>query len=120
MAGRHFLCLRPAAYKRVLRMAGAMGVDCLFPVGDGDASKVLAKTPGFDWMNPWEGRSPFKRDQEGLAEYLLPAPVLHDWCRLSRLPLPPVHDVSWLQDHENADRSVCLKLLEGGLDSVCA
>jgi len=35
-------------------------------VGDDGASKVLAKTPGFDWMSPWEGRSPFKRDQEGL------------------------------------------------------
>ena len=36
-------------------------------MGDDGASKVLAKTPGFDWMSPWEGRSPFKRDQEGLA-----------------------------------------------------
>ena len=70
-------------------------------------------------MSPWEGRSPFKRDQEGLAEHLLPASVLYDWYRLSRLPLPPVHQVSWPQDHENADRSVRLKLLEGRPDWVC-
>jgi hypothetical protein len=28
---------------RVLRMAAAMGVDCLFPVGDDDESKVLGR-----------------------------------------------------------------------------
>lgn len=47
--------------QRVLRMAAAMGVECLFPVGDDDESKVLAKTPGFDWLSSWEGRSPFNR-----------------------------------------------------------
>jgi hypothetical protein len=31
--GRHFLCLRPAAYKRVLRMAGAMGGGLPVPRG---------------------------------------------------------------------------------------
>jgi hypothetical protein len=43
--------------QRVLRMAAAMGVDCLFPIGDDDQPKVLAKTPGFDWVGSWEGRS---------------------------------------------------------------
>jgi hypothetical protein len=76
-------------------------VDCLFPVGDDDEPKVLAKTPGFDWVGSWEGRSPFNRDQEGLAEHLLPVSALYDWYRLSRLP--PVHHVSWPQDHELAD-----------------
>jgi hypothetical protein len=80
-----------------------MGVDCLFPVGDDDELKVLAKTPGFDWVDSWQDRSPFNRDQEGLAEHLLPASALYDWYRLSRLPLPPVHQVSWPQDHELAD-----------------
>ena len=89
--------------QRVLRMAAAMGVDCLFPVGDDDELKVLAKTPGFDWVGSWEGRSPFNRDQEGPAEHLLPASALYDWYRPSRLPLPPVHQVSWPQDHELAD-----------------
>ncbi len=89
--------------QRVLRMAAALGVDCLFPVSDDDESKVLAKTPGFDWVGSWQGRSPFNRDQEGLAEHLLPASALYDWYRLSRLPLPPVHHVSWPQDHELAD-----------------
>jgi predicted Zn finger-like uncharacterized protein len=84
-------------------MAAAMGVDCLFPVSDDGESRVLAKTPGFDWVSSWEGRSPFNRDQEGLAEHLLPASALYDWYRLSRLPLPPVHYVFWPQDHELAD-----------------
>lgn len=87
--------------QRALRMAAAMGVDCLFPVGDDDELKVLAKTPGFDWVGSWVGRSPFNRDQEGLPEHLLPASALYDWYRLS--PLPPVHQVSWPQDHELAD-----------------
>ena len=69
--------------QRALRMAAAMGVDCLFPVGDDDELKVLAKTPGFDWVGSWVGRSPFNRDQEGLAEHLLPASALYDWYRLS-------------------------------------
>jgi hypothetical protein len=88
---------------RVLRMAAAMGVDCLIPVSDDDELKVLAKAPGFDWVVSWKGRSPFNRDQEGPAEHLLPASALYDWYRLSRLPLPPVHHVSWPQDHALAD-----------------
>jgi hypothetical protein len=85
--------------QRMLRIAAAMGVDCLFPVGDDDELKVLAKTPGFDW----EGHFPFNRDQEDLAERLLPASALYDWYRLSRLPMPPLHHVSWPQDHEHTD-----------------
>ena len=56
--------------RRVLRVAAALGVDCLFPVGDDAELKVLAKTQGFDWVDSWAGRSPFNRDQEGLAEHL--------------------------------------------------
>ena len=52
-------------------------------------------------MDSWAGRSPFNRDQEGLAEHLLPASTLYDWYRLSRRPL--VHYVSWPQNHELAD-----------------
>jgi hypothetical protein len=89
--------------QRLLRMAAAMGVDCLIPIGDDDELKVLAKTPGFDWVGSDQGHSPFSRDQEGLAEHLLPASALYDWYRLSRLPLPPVHHVSWPQDHELGD-----------------
>lgn len=89
--------------QRVLRMAAAMGVDCLFPISDDDEPKMLAQTPGFDWVGSWEGRSPFNRDEEGLAEHLLPASALYDWYRLSRLPLPPVYHVSWPQDHELVD-----------------
>jgi hypothetical protein len=88
--------------QRVLRMAAALGVDCLFPVGDDDELQVLAKTPGFDWVGSWQGRSPFSRDREGLAEHLLPASALYDWYRLNRLPLRPVHHVSWPRDHELA------------------
>ena len=99
-AGRPFPILEAGGDDpRVLRMAAAMGVDCVFPVGDADELKVLAKTPGFDWVGSWQGRSPFNRDQEGLAEHLLPASALYDWYRLSRQPLPPVHYVSWPQDH---------------------
>ncbi len=102
--GQAFPVLEAAhADEKALRLAAAMGVDCLFPVGDDNELKVLVKTPGFDWVGSWQGRSPFNRDQEGLAEHLLPASALYDWYRLSRLPLPPGHNVSWPQDHELAD-----------------
>jgi hypothetical protein len=102
--GQGFPIVEAAAdWGPALRMAVAMGVDCFFPVGDDEESKELAKAPGFEWVASWQGLSPFNRDVEGRGEHLLPASILYDWYRLSRLPQPPVYHVSWPQDHELAD-----------------
>ena len=102
--GQAFPIVEAAADPRAaLRLAGAMGVDCLFPVGDDDELKVLAKAPGFEWVASWQGLSPFNRHWEGRGEHVLPASALYDWYRLSRLPQPTVYHVSWPQDHALAD-----------------
>ena len=102
--GQSFPIVEAAADSRAaLRLAGAMGVDCLFPVGDDDELKVLAKAPGFEWVASWQGLSPFNRHWEGRGEHVLPASALYDWYRLSRLPQPTVYHVSWPQGHALAD-----------------
>jgi hypothetical protein len=87
--------------RAALRLAIAMGVDCLFPVGDEQELKAFAKTPGFEWVPSWQGLSPFNRDPEGRHEHVLPAPVLYDWYQLSRQPSP--YHVSWPDGHQIED-----------------
>jgi hypothetical protein len=86
-----------------LRLAVAMGVDCLFPVGDDGEVKALAKAPGFEWATSWQELSPFSRDPEGGSQHLLPASALYGWYQLGRMRQPPVYYISWPQDHVLAD-----------------
>ncbi len=102
--GQGFPIVEVAAdHEPALRLAVAMGVDCLFPVGDGEDLKALARTPGFEWVASWQGLSPFSRDAEGRGEHVLPASSLYDWYRLARPRQPPMHHISWPHDHELAD-----------------
>ena len=83
-----------------LRLATALGVDCLYPVSTDDASVALASTPGFKWTASFERLSPFNRALDAHGEHLLPASTLYEWYRIHRLPSAPVYSIRWTDDHE--------------------
>jgi hypothetical protein len=82
-----------------LSLAAALGVDCLFPVGDDSASTGLASTPGFRWTPSFDRLSPFNRATDTHGEHLLPACALYDWYRSHRLASTPTYAVTWPNHH---------------------
>jgi hypothetical protein len=89
--------------QEILRQSVAMGVDCLFPVGDDEESVKAAETPGFKWSASFDRLSPFNRGNDTHGEHLLPVSSLYDWYRLNRLPSVPTYSIGWESDHELDD-----------------
>lgn len=80
---------------RALRLATALGVDCLHPVTDEDASVALASAAGFRWTASFDRLSPFNRAVDTHGEHVLPASTLYEWYRVNRLPSVPIYSITW-------------------------
>ena len=89
--------------QRALRLATALGVDCLYPVSTDDASVTLASAPGFKWTASFDRLSPFNREVDTHGEHLLPASTLYEWYRVHRLSSTPIYSITWAED-DNLNR----------------